>query len=908
MSRTVTLLQLRTDIANAVDVTVGTTTRYTPAYLNRRINQSIQRFRERVSSEAMAHFLVPTTGTLTPGATAPYSFGEVDLSSVSPSVVRTYGFDITVNSEVISLAHRPFTERNDRGSPTSTGIPIAWMHYQTRKVALSPAPNAAYAYTVWYLPVLADLSDDADTFDGVSGWEDYVLADVALQIIARDQYPNAYALFAQQLEATWRDILRGASKFTAAGGANVGRDTFGHAGMGVGRQRGPVMAGGGQPGPHSVTNAMLAEMPEETLHGRARGAGRGDVTNLTPGQVAGVTSVFSGFAAGLVPTGSGNSNLFLANDGAWRTVSAAGSVSGLALSQLQDLASPRVVGRFSGGTGAPEQLLGQQVASMMGVFTGTAHGLVPYPSGGAAGLFLKDNATWGTPAGGAGTGLSNAMLLDMPPFTFKGRNSGASGVPQDLTMGQAASMLPHFFQTGTSRGLVVAPTGGVQGLFLGDNGAWQGVPSTIPTGIGLSQLLAIPETTILGRTSPSGIPQALTPSTVATMMPVFNDLHKGLVPPGSAGDATKFLSGAGTWATPAGGGGGPTMLAAGPANSVQYNGGSGFAGATGFRFGTASGLHLEHGINMATGTLRMGVSPASAGLWRVSNNPGVVVGYRAYDGTARQMVGLSGDGSTFDDQRFGDSDPTSGNYTTYLGAKGQVVAQVAGEAKLTVTTSDVLVGSGMAIRWEPGAAGRISVGGVAALRFPGANQLVVGDGQRIAIPQLSHSAATDKLATWTPSGFANIATGLSIGASGYQLSVGSGGPVLHASGIQMRSGDMEGVRRINGLDGIKLYGFVTGGGAASGTIDIVAPSGTAFVIPESVTTGQVIGMLPTGAIHGDTVLLENRSGISHLVNNCGTGMGVPSAFIATLPASGGISLRFGSGAWEYGNRYKLGGF
>ncbi len=187
-----------------------------------------------------------------------------------------------------------------------------------------------------------------------------------------------------------------------------------------------------------------------------------------------------------------------------------------------------------------------------------------------------------------------------------------------------------------------------------------------------------------------------------------------------------------------------------------------------------------------------------------------------------------------------------------------------------------------------------------------ASHLGLAAGVQYGTQQLAHSASTDKLGTWTPSGFANTATGITLGASGYQLSVGSGGPELTASGIGFRNSDINSVRRINNLDGIKVYGNVAGGGAASGSQEIVSASGTAFIVPETTTTGQVYALIPTMAMHGDTILLENRTGISHMVNNAGTGMGTPSFFIATLLPSGGMSFRFASGAWEYGNRYKLG--
>lgn len=222
MARNATLSQLRTDVANQCDFVSGAATRYTPALLTRLINQSIQRFRERVSATGMTHFLVSSSGTLS-GPTAPYAFEVVDLSSLSPSVVRTYGFDVTIQGVVRTLPFRPFEERNEY-SDLGPGIPIAWSQYQTRTLAVMPS-RGGDPYTIWYLPVLADLVNDSDTFDGVSGWENWVVWDVVCQLAARDQYDVAMKQFTFLRDGIWEDITRSATKVTAVGGAVIGRDT-----------------------------------------------------------------------------------------------------------------------------------------------------------------------------------------------------------------------------------------------------------------------------------------------------------------------------------------------------------------------------------------------------------------------------------------------------------------------------------------------------------------------------------------------------------------------------------------------------------------------------------------------------------------------------------------------------------
>jgi len=230
VSRTVTLLQLRTDIAAQADI-VGGTARYTTAILNRFINQSIQRFREKLSSEGAQHYLVSTNGTLGIGATSPYPFYVLDLSAVSPSIVRTYGVDVTLNGNIIkSISHVPFASRTDYGGSVVTGEPRAWAHINTRKLAILPAPNHAYPYVAWYLPVLADLSADGDTFDGVAGWEDFIVWDVVARLIVRDQYMTAFQTASAYKNELWADILRNATRVTSAGGATVARDSMGDRG------------------------------------------------------------------------------------------------------------------------------------------------------------------------------------------------------------------------------------------------------------------------------------------------------------------------------------------------------------------------------------------------------------------------------------------------------------------------------------------------------------------------------------------------------------------------------------------------------------------------------------------------------------------------------------------------------
>lgn len=237
MARNVTLSQLRTDIAAQADITgaVGASSRYTPTVLTRYINQAIQRFRSRISNEGFQHYLVSTSSTLSVGATSPYPFYVLDLSAVSPAVVSIHGIDITVNGVTRTLKHVPFNTRSDYGGARSTGIPEAWANYQTAKVAILPPSQQAFTYVAWYLPVLADLSADGDTFDGVAGWEEFITWAVVVRLIIQDQYPQAYQMAVAERDGVWREIIKQATRVAHAGGGVTGRDTLGES---IGRMSG----------------------------------------------------------------------------------------------------------------------------------------------------------------------------------------------------------------------------------------------------------------------------------------------------------------------------------------------------------------------------------------------------------------------------------------------------------------------------------------------------------------------------------------------------------------------------------------------------------------------------------------------------------------------------------------------
>lgn len=198
MARTRTLAQMRTDLRWQADQ-LGATLRHDDASLNRIINQSIQRWREWVSEQGNPLYLTPHAGTFAVGPTAPYAFGTIDFSLWNPLPVHIYQMEATVNGQILDVPQLPFEQRNQYQGvygPIPTGstqsIPVGFFRYGTT-LGIVPPPQSAYPYVVWYMGLGADLVADGDTFDGVTGWEEWLTWDCLIKIIVRDHDQGAYA-------------------------------------------------------------------------------------------------------------------------------------------------------------------------------------------------------------------------------------------------------------------------------------------------------------------------------------------------------------------------------------------------------------------------------------------------------------------------------------------------------------------------------------------------------------------------------------------------------------------------------------------------------------------------------------------------------------------------------------------
>jgi hypothetical protein len=117
--------------------------------------------------------------------------GTSDSFALPGDMYKLLGVDMQLAADSwTTVKPFAFAERNRYAYPNvqSATIP-ANVRYRIMggNLLFTPRPTAGQVFRLWYVPKMTLLQVDTDVLDGVSGWEEYVVADVCIKALTKEE-------------------------------------------------------------------------------------------------------------------------------------------------------------------------------------------------------------------------------------------------------------------------------------------------------------------------------------------------------------------------------------------------------------------------------------------------------------------------------------------------------------------------------------------------------------------------------------------------------------------------------------------------------------------------------------------------------------------------------------------------
>ena len=184
MARSRTLGEMRSDVRLRADL-VGNQF-VTDSEINEYVNQSLAELYDRlVGSRGQEYYaaeqIITTTG--------------VEGYALPATHYETLYVELEYGGSRFRIGSYSFHERAALlGTSTpNPGIPVAF-RIIAGNLTLLPVPTAGYTVHHWYVPACPRLVLDADSFDGVDGWEEYAIWRAVAYVQQKEQLDPSFAL------------------------------------------------------------------------------------------------------------------------------------------------------------------------------------------------------------------------------------------------------------------------------------------------------------------------------------------------------------------------------------------------------------------------------------------------------------------------------------------------------------------------------------------------------------------------------------------------------------------------------------------------------------------------------------------------------------------------------------------
>lgn len=117
---------------------------------------------------------------------------NVDTYTLPTNFYKLRGVDLVLDSlgNAVTLKPFNFAERNAyMFTPTWNVVGLSYLRYHMLgdSIKLVPVPNTSQNIKIWYIPAITKLVLDADTLDGVNGFEEYIIIDAAIKMRIKEE-------------------------------------------------------------------------------------------------------------------------------------------------------------------------------------------------------------------------------------------------------------------------------------------------------------------------------------------------------------------------------------------------------------------------------------------------------------------------------------------------------------------------------------------------------------------------------------------------------------------------------------------------------------------------------------------------------------------------------------------------
>lgn len=154
------------------------------AELTKRINESASELYDLLVRTNEDYYTITEEFHVSNGA------NEFDLTDLESEFYKLRGVDWSPDGGTTWMRVRPyqFLERDRYLTPriSSRYAPVRYRIVKKSLIFL-PKDSAAGHYRVWFVPTFTALEDDADTFDGVNGWDEFITLKTALKCINKEE-------------------------------------------------------------------------------------------------------------------------------------------------------------------------------------------------------------------------------------------------------------------------------------------------------------------------------------------------------------------------------------------------------------------------------------------------------------------------------------------------------------------------------------------------------------------------------------------------------------------------------------------------------------------------------------------------------------------------------------------------